>query len=122
MLKKVELKKYRCFEHSEITFRGTSIVVGHNNAGKSTIIEALRIISAVSLKFKHANYSEAPRELRLSANVKGLKINIDHLRIDRRTIVYQYKEDEGAVAEIIATFDDNISIHVYISSELFLQL
>lgn len=122
MLKKVKLKNYRCFENSEISFRSTSIVVGHNNAGKSTIIEALRIISAVSLKFKRANYSTAPKELGLPAITKGLKINIDHLKIDRRSIVYQYKEDEGIVAEIIAHFDNNILIHVYLSSELFFAI
>lgn len=119
MLKKVILKKYRCFENSEISFRDTSIIVGHNNAGKSTMIEALRIISVVSSRFKHAIYSPAPPELKFPAKTKGLQINIDHLKIDRRSIVYQYKEDEGAVAEIVAIFDDNISIHVYLSSEIF---
>ena len=119
MLKKVKLKKYRCFEDSEISFRDISIIVGHNNAGKSTMIEALRIISVVSSRFKHAIYSPAPQELKFPAKTKGLQVNIDHLKIDRRSIVYQYKEDEGAVAEIVAIFDENISIHVYLSSEIF---
>ena len=119
MLKSIKLKNYRCFENSEISFRDISVIVGHNNAGKSTIIEALRIISAVALKFKSANYSAAPSELELPATTKGLRINIDYLKIDRRSIVYQYRENDGAFSEIIAIFDENIAIHVYISSEIF---
>ena len=119
MLKKLQLKNYRCFEKSEMNFRKISVIVGQNNAGKSTIIEALRIVSAVALRFKSANYSPAPFELHLPTVTKGLKPNIDYLKIDRRSIVYQYKEDDGVFAEIIATFDGNTVIHAYLSSEIF---
>ena len=105
MLKKIQLKNYRCFEDSEISFRGTSIIVGQNNAGKSTVIEALRILSAVAQKFKHTNYFPAPQHLGLLAATKGLKINIDYLKIDVRSVVNQYKESDGVHAEITAYFD-----------------
>jgi len=119
LLKKIEFKNYRCFEHSEITFRNTSIIVGQNNAGKSTIVEALRILSAVTQKFKRANYTPPPKFLGLPAITKGIKINIDHLKIDLRTIVNQYKEEEGMIAEIKAYFDEKTIIQIYLSSELF---
>ena len=119
MLKKIRLKNYRCFEDSEISFRSTSIIVGQNNAGKSTVIEALRIYSAVAQKFKHTNYFPAPQYLGLPAVTKGLKINIDYLKIDLRSVVNQYKESDGIIAEITAYFDQNIVINVYLSSEIF---
>ena len=116
MIRKLVLKNYRCFENSEIDFRNTSVVVGNNNSGKSTLIEALRIVSFASQKIKHTVYSPAPRELELPATVRGMKLNIEHLKIDLRTIVHQYKED--IFAQIIAYFDNKIIIRVFLSDEL----
>lgn len=100
MIRKLTLKNYRCFENSEIDFRNISVIVGNNNAGKSTLIEALRIVGFASYKFKHTNYVPPPRDLELPATVRGMNLNIEHLKIDLRTIVYQYKED--AFAQITA--------------------
>lgn len=41
-LKKLELKNYKGFENFVVTFQGSAFLVGPNNAGKSTIIQALR--------------------------------------------------------------------------------
>ena len=45
MIKKIKIKNFRCFENCEIDFKMLSILVGKNNAGKSTLIEALRLVS-----------------------------------------------------------------------------
>lgn len=118
MLRKVEFRDYRCFEESEISFRKTSIIVGQNNAGKSTIVEALRILSTITWKFKQINYVEAPKVLQLPAGTKGVKVNLDHLKIDLRTVVNQYKEEEGKIAIIKAYFDANVIIRIYVLSVL----
>lgn len=118
MLKKVEFKNYRCFEKSEIFFRDTSIIVGQNNAGKSTIVEALRILSVVAQKFQKTSYITPPKALNLPLATKGMKVNIDHLKIDLRSVVSQYKERDGVIAEVKAFFDGKIVIHLYMSSEI----
>lgn len=117
MIKRMKLRNYRCFENTEISFRDISIVVGNNNAGKSTLIEALRIVALVAKKFKHTNYIEAPRDFNLPAITRGLKVNIEQLKIDLRSVVHMYRENEGVFAEITALFDDNIKIRVYLNSE-----
>lgn len=119
MLNKIHFKNYRCFEDSEISFRNISIIVGKNNAGKSTIVEALRILSVVAQRFKQTNYISPPSVLGLPATTKGIKVNIDYLNIDLRSIVNQYREDEGKFAEIKAIFNKDIRIHVYLSSRIF---
>lgn len=43
MLKFLHLEDYRCFKDTKLEFKDLTIAVGKNNAGKSTIIEALRI-------------------------------------------------------------------------------
>ena len=118
MLRRIKFKNYRCFEESEISFRDTAIIVGQNNAGKSTIVEALRVLSVVTQKFKQANYAEPPRGLGLPVATRGIKVNLDNLKIDFRSIVYQYREEDGVVAELIAYFDGKIMIHIYLSSEI----
>lgn len=116
MLRKLSLKNYRCFENSEIDFRNISVVVGNNNAGKSTLIEALRIVEFATQKFKHANYRTPPDELGLPALTRGISLNIEHLKIDLRTIVHQYKED--AFAQIIAHFDTQVVIKIFLTHEI----
>ena len=46
MLRKIAFKNYRCFEDSELDIRQIAIIVGNNNAGKSTVIEAYLIFSS----------------------------------------------------------------------------
>lgn len=116
MIRKLVLNNYRCFENSEITFRDISVIVGSNNAGKSTLIEALRIVGNVAQKFKSVNYVFAPPELGLPAITRGIKVSIENLKIDLRTIVHQYKED--VFAQIVAFFDDDVHITVYLSNDL----
>ena len=65
MLNVIELENYRCFENHKIDFRSTTIVVGQNNAGKSTIIEALRLVSIVSSRV--LNFISVPKWLDLSS-------------------------------------------------------
>lgn len=113
----MKLKNYRCFENSEINFRGTSVIVGSNNAGKSTIIEALRIIAAISQKYKHTNYISAPMGFNLPVITKGIKVNIEHLKIDLRSVVHMYRESEGVFAEITAYFEETIIVKAYLNSE-----
>ncbi|MEE1504450.1 MAG: AAA family ATPase, partial [Acutalibacteraceae bacterium] len=118
MLKKLTLKNYRCFEDSVFPFRDTSVLVGSNNAGKSTIIEALRIVSVVALKYKNSNYIAPPKEFGERANAKGIKLNLENLKIDFRSVVHKYREDDGINAEIHALFDGDVSIKIILNSQI----
>lgn len=116
MIRSIKLKNYRCFENAELSFKKITLIVGSNNAGKSTITEALRIIGLAVRKFQNGTYVEAPKELELPAAVRGIILHVEDLRIDLRTIVYYYKED--VPAEITAYFDNNTIIHIYLTSQL----
>lgn len=60
MLKELRISNFRCYVDTTIHFNGTAILVGKNNAGKSTSIEALKIISTVVRKYKTARYLFPP--------------------------------------------------------------
>src|SRR2546430_16434161 len=52
MITEIQLTNFRGFEDHTIPFRPLTIIVGRNNAGKSTIVEALRLISLVVSRFQ----------------------------------------------------------------------
>ena len=43
MLTFLKLENFRCFSNHEVVFSPLCLLVGQNNAGKSTIIDALRL-------------------------------------------------------------------------------
>lgn len=116
MIKKMTLKNYRCFEDYTINFKDETLIVGENNAGKSTIIEALRIISVTANKlFKNRQYINANDSLNIPKNIRGFNLNLDAYKIDLRSIVYFYKENINA--EIIAEFENNVIFKIYLNPE-----
>jgi predicted ATP-dependent endonuclease of OLD family len=115
MIEKIKLENFRCFENSIMSIRDLSIIVGKNNSGKSTIIEALRMISMVTKKCIKTNYINAPKSLSLPLTVKGFRLPVERLKIDLRGVVYYYKSD---VAKITAYFKNKTKIVVYINKEV----
>ena len=83
MIRSITLKNYRCFEDSQISFKNLTLIVGSNNAGKSTLIEAMRVIGLVVRRFQHTTYSQPPIELGLPAITKGIVLRVDDLRMYR---------------------------------------
>lgn len=112
MIKEITLENFRCFEHHVIPLKPTTLIVGKNNAGKSTIVEAIRLISLVATKYKGLNFKDAPIWTGLPRftrgvipSLKGLEINFD------RSTFYGYRE---APAIIQARFDSGDSLKVFI--------
>ncbi len=64
MLSELRLENFRCFEDHTIPLRPLTIIVGRNNAGKSTIVEALRIVSIEKSDFD--SHSPASQRLGLT--------------------------------------------------------
>ncbi|WP_438432917.1 ATP-dependent nuclease [Gorillibacterium sp. sgz500922] len=115
MIARVQFENYRCFKNSTMSFKDLTIIVGKNNAGKSTVVEALRMISSARNKASTTLYTEPPRSLGISASTRGFKINTDKLRIDLRGVIYFY---EDVTAQITAFFKDNSKIIIFINSKV----
>ena len=97
MIKKIHIENYKCYKKSSLSFKDITVIVGSNNAGKSTLIEALRLVSYAASKYLTVNYSELPTYFGLPKVVKGFKINASNLMIDLRSSLYQL---EGTYAKI----------------------
>jgi len=46
MITEIHLENYRCFNKHKVLLGPLSVIVGENNAGKTTLVEALRLIAA----------------------------------------------------------------------------
>jgi len=114
MLEKIDFENYRCFKKSSINFKKTAIIVGKNNAGKSTVVEALRIIANAGKKSKTAIYSFPPKSMDIPHQM-GFSLDPHKLKIDLRSVVYFY--DASPFAKIVATFEEGTKITVYLTPE-----
>lgn len=111
MLQQIEVINFRGFSEHTITLKETSILVGKNNAGKSTIVEALRLISLIANKFKNSNYTLPPKGINLSNAYKGISPSLKGLDINLKSIFHRYGEPP---AKISATFSTGVKIEIYI--------
>ena len=114
MLKELRLTNFRCFRDHSISLGPLSILVGRNNAGKSTIVDALRLISIVTNRYRSSNYIDVPywldvprRERGISPSLRGMQFNLD-------TVFHQYSDPPAIVG---ATFDSGEATKIYIGRD-----
>jgi len=62
VLKSLGLQNFRGFVDHLVEFTPFTLLIGQNNAGKTTIIEALRIIATAQSKASNAKFMMAPEE------------------------------------------------------------
>jgi len=91
--------------------RPTTIVVGRNNAGKSTIIEALRLVSLITNRLEFLSFVEVPRWLDIARVNRGVAPSLSHQDMDFESVFHSYGDPP---AEITAKFSTGARITVYL--------
>lgn len=120
MITEVQLRNFKCFPNHIVPFKPNTIIVGENNAGKSTIIEALRILSVLTSKYENLNYINIPEWLEKKPDgyrgvVPSLK---DYELYFDDSIFYQYRSPpEHPPAEIRVSFENGCAVEIYIGGE-----
>lgn len=118
MIKQIEIQNYRGFKKHRITFHKNVLLVGKNNAGKSTIIEILRVCSLILLKAKTAHYIPVPswisewKSEESRYKIKGISPDIKGLIKQYKTISHRYNYEQ-TYAKI--TFQNNFVVEIYYS-------
>jgi hypothetical protein len=114
MINELKLENFRCYLDHTVSFKRTTIVIGRNNAGKSTLVEALRLVAIVASRYKSIPYhypdelSYIPRrEVGASPSLKGLEFNF-------QSVFHRYGDPP---AIITAMFDNDTSIKIYVAGE-----
>lgn len=119
MLKFLHLEDYRCFKDTKLEFKDLTIAVGKNNAGKSTIIEALRIISYALSKPIFRNIPDNLAR-NFSKKAKYIIVNGKMLKINTSTIPHNY--DEDSKPKLTAGFHGGYKIIVHFHDDLIFAL
>jgi energy-coupling factor transporter ATP-binding protein EcfA2 len=118
MIDSLELFNFRCFEHHEVPFRPVTIMVGKNNAGKSTIIDALRLVAHATKRYQTTNFSDVPKWLDIPKRNHGIRPSMRGMEINLNTVFHRYGNPPATVK---ARFNTGQSVNVYIGpdSEVF---
>jgi len=111
MIKKLILRNYRCYHEHEIDFKKLSIVVGKNNAGKSTLIEGLRLISLVTSRYQNLTFHPPPSWTELPLNHRGVSPSLKGIEFSKENIFHQYSDPP---AQIEAVFKNDFKVLLYI--------
>lgn len=114
MITQLRLENYRCFDSHTIELRDRTVIVGRNNAGKSTVVEALTLLSYVVSRLRGLRFTPAPAWLDLPKATQGVSPAFDATDINLRTIFHRY----GAPpAEVVATLAGGGRVQLYIGNE-----
>jgi hypothetical protein len=116
MLVSLTIENYRCFRSHQIPFRPLTVVVGRNNAGKSSLVEALRLVGLVVSKARSTSSYRVPpgwtglpiRYAGVLPSTKNLGIGFDD------AIFYQYG---GPPGKITASFKSGLRAEVYVGRD-----
>ncbi len=80
MLTKLVLTNFRGFQQHEVPFKDLTILVGRNNAGKSSLVEALRISSvAAKALLSSRSFLDCPRWASSTEAAKGVSPDASRL-------------------------------------------
>jgi hypothetical protein len=107
------MQNYRCFEDHTVLLESDTVIVGKNNVGKSSLIEALRLIAAVTNR-KAASFEKAPNWAEVPKFRLGIAPGIGNLGLDPRAVFHRYRDPP---ATITATFKEGVVITLYIGTE-----
>jgi AAA ATPase domain/AAA domain, putative AbiEii toxin, Type IV TA system len=113
MLRQLHLSNFKCFRAHTVTLDETTVLVGKNNAGKSTIVEALHLVAAV-VNRRGATFVPPPGWTGLPRFQLGVGPSLARLDLDLRKIFHRYGEPPAVIK---ATFDNSIEVTVYLGSQ-----
>jgi len=112
VIKELHLSNFKGFEQHTIEFRPFSVVVGHNNAGKSSAIEALRIVATVAKKFATHKYVETPSWAAEFGT--GISPSLEEVKLKPETVFFKYSEPPAAIR---AVFENESEITVFLGPD-----
>lgn len=107
------MRNFRCFDDHTVLFEDSVVAVGKNNAGKSSLIEALRLVAAV-VNRRAARFVPAPAWLELPRFKKGIAPGISELGLNLNSVFHRYGNPP---AIITASFIGGTVVTLYVGLE-----
>lgn len=100
---------YKSYKNFSIDLNQFNILVGQNNAGKSTIIGSLKILAEGIRRAK----SKKPVSILTPGyfNVLGYEIDLNQVPVGTENVFHNYNDEEAARIEFL--LNDNSIFHVF---------
>lgn len=103
----VHFSKYKAFRDFSFTPGRFNVLVGPNNAGKSTILGAFRILSEGIRKAR----SKAPTLIESpTGQRRGYEINLDNIPVATENVFFDYDESEPAIIKFNISNKNNLKL------------
>ena len=115
MITEIKISNFRGFDNHTIPLRPVTIIVGKNNAGKSTIVEALRLISAITRRFQGLNYHALPSWIDRPRRERGVFPSTDEFEFSSEAVFHRLGDPP---AQITAKFSTGERVEVFIGPQL----
>lgn len=114
MIDLLRLRNFRGFEDHSMPLRPLTLIVGRNNAGKSSLVEALRLISLVTTRIHGLGFHEGPAWGGIPKREVGVRPSLKGAEISFGTLFHRYG-DPPAIIE--ATFTNGTGLRLYLGGE-----
>ena len=113
MLKSLNIRNFKCFKNHTIPFCPTTIMVGPNSSGKSSVVEALRFLSIACNIFNEGNitFYKPSKNLNIIDGPRGFSVSLKGLEFDFETVFYHYNDPPGMIE---ATFQTNEIVTIFV--------
>ncbi len=110
-LKSINIKNFKCFKNTSFSLKDINILIGENNAGKSTVIEAIKLLAFGVEKANLGRFTDCPDFMEAPIKHKSILLNIENLLIDINTASYKFNNQKSVIT---GYFDNNIKITIII--------
>lgn len=112
MIQELRMINFRCFNDHKIPLKDRTVIVGPNNSGKSSTIEALRLISWAIERRKFGNYEPIPSVLRgIATSGKCFRISQELLNKSKSSLFHRYNEPPAVITGV---FVGGAAVRVYL--------
>jgi hypothetical protein len=111
----IKPSNFRGFNNHTIPLRPVTIIVGKNDAGKSTIVEALRLISAITRRYQGLNYHELPPWIDRPRRERGVYPATEDFKFLSEAVFHRLGDPP---AKITAKFSTGEQVEVFIGPQL----
>lgn len=101
----IEFKNYKAFSHYSVSLSEFNVLVGANNAGKSTVLGALRILAEGLRKARSRNpeFVSGPID-----KVRGYGLNLRGLPVSTENVFHNYDDSRPATVKFRLSNDNEL--------------
>lgn len=104
----VEFRRFKAFRNYRVDLRDFNVLVGPNNAGKSTVIAAFRILAAAMRK---AQSRRAEIVVGPLGPTRGYHIDMRPISVAEENIFFNYDDDEPAFIKFTLSNDFTLTLY-----------